>query len=94
MKVSDILTEKKMKGGLGKWFRQKWVDVSRKKKDGKHPECGEDERKGEGYPKCVPARKAASMSKKEKKSASSRKRSAERTKTRKDKKPINVSTKS
>ena len=28
------------RGGLGKWFRQKWVDISRKKKGGGHPACG------------------------------------------------------
>ena len=26
--------------GLGKWFDEKWVDISRKDKSGKHPPCG------------------------------------------------------
>lgn len=89
MKVEQLLE----KGGLDKWFKEKWVDISRTKKDGSHPECGEDERKNEGYPKCVPARKAAKMTKKQKESASRRKRRAERTKKRDGKKPIYVKTK-
>ncbi len=71
---------KKPTGGLTGWFRDRWVDISRKKKDGGHPECGASagskSRKGgkRAYPKCVPASKAASMSKKQKRSAVSRKR--------------------
>lgn len=65
-----------MKGGLGKWFRQDWVDISRTNKDGSHPPCGANT--GEAYAKCVPARKAASMTKKEKESAVRRKRRAQR----------------
>ena len=86
------------KGGLGKWFRQKWVDVSRKKKGGGHPACGasagKKSRKGgkRAYPKCVPASKARSMSKKEKESASRRKRSAYKEKVKPGKKPKNIST--
>ena len=39
--VVDELDEKyKTKGNLGKWLRQKWVDISRKDKSGKHPPCG------------------------------------------------------
>ncbi len=62
-------------GGLRKWFKQKWVNIG-KKKGGKHPECGTsgDEK---GYAKCVPASKARSMSKKEKESAVKRKRAAQ-----------------
>ena len=86
------------KGGLGKWFRQKWVDVSRKKKGGGHPACGasagKKSRKGgkRAYPKCVPASKARSMSKKEKESASRRKRAAYKGKGKPGKKPKNIST--
>ena len=78
----DEMNEDPTKGGLGKWFRQKWVDVSRKKKGGGHPACGASaaskSRKGgkRAYPKCVPASKAASMSKKDKASATRRKRAA------------------
>lgn len=68
--------------GLGKWFAEKWVDISRTNADGSHPACGRptagmsasDYRKA--YPKCVPASKASGMSSSEKKSASDRKRDA------------------
>ena len=49
-----------VRGGLGKWFREKWVDVSRKTKSGKHPKCGASAGKKSraggkrAYPKCVP----------------------------------------
>ena len=29
-----------IKKNLNRWFKEKWVDVSRKDKDGKHPPCG------------------------------------------------------
>lgn len=58
---------------LTKWFNENWVDISTKK-DGKHPKCGRKMGDGRKYPKCVPASKAASMSKSEKASATSRKR--------------------
>lgn len=81
--VVDELDEKyKTKGNLGKWLRQKWVDISRKDKSGKHPPCGDSagkkERKGGSakYPKCRPARSAAAMTKGEKRSAVTRKRKA------------------
>ena len=68
--------------GLGKWFAEDWVDISRTNSDGSHPACG---RPTDGmsqadysskYPKCVPASKAKSMSSEEKKSAVERKRDA------------------
>jgi hypothetical protein len=83
---------------LDKWFKEKWVNIG-KKVDGNHPPCGTS---GEmkGYAKCVPAAKAAGMSKKEKESATKRKRAAQNKAGRggKDskgqgKKPIYVSTK-
>ena len=69
--------------GLGKWFAEKWVDISRTNADGSHPACGRptagmsaaDYRKS--YPKCVPASKAAGMSSSSKKSAVDRKRNAD-----------------
>lgn len=72
-----------MNEDLRQWLRQKWVDISRKKKGGGHPPCGASADKGvrakdssKKYPKCVPANKAKSMSKKQKKSAVTRKRRA------------------
>ena len=87
------------KGGLRKWFKDKWVNIAKKKKGGGHPECGTSGDK-KGYAKCVPASKARSMTKKQKASAVSRKRSAQRKAGRPGKqsggagkKPINVKTK-
>ena len=87
-----------MNEDLNKWFKEKWVNIG-KKIDGKHPPCGTSGEK-RGYAKCVPAAKAAGMSKKEKESATQRKRAAQNKAGRggKDssgqgKKPIYVSTK-
>ena len=87
-----------MNEDLNKWFKEKWVNIG-KKVDGKHPPCGTSGKK-KGYAKCVPAAKAAGMSKKEKESATQRKRAAQNKAGRggKDsagqgKKPIYVSTK-
>ena len=78
--ISDIISK-----DLRRWFKEKWVDVSRKDKDGKHPPCGRDEAKtdSKGYPKCRPSKKVSdktpktsrSMSQKDKKAATRRKRS-------------------
>ena len=64
-------------GGLTKWFKEDWVDISRPKKGGGYKKCGRKKaKKGrKGYPKCVPAAKAARMSKSQKRSAVRRKRS-------------------
>ena len=67
----DMLDE-----NLRKWFQDKWVNIGKKDKSGKHPPCGTSG-KTRGYAKCVPASKAASMSKKEKESATRRKRAAQ-----------------
>jgi hypothetical protein len=47
-----------MKGGLGKWFGEKWVDI----KTGKP--CGRSgsEKSKRGYPACRPSEAAAKMS--------------------------------
>jgi len=97
MQAKEFIAE--YEGGLRKWFKQKWVNIGKKKKGGGHPECGTSGDK-KGYAKCVPQSKAASMSDKEKKSAVSRKRSAQNKAGRGGKnqpgqgnKPIRVSTK-
>jgi len=61
---------------LKKWFKEDWVDISRKKKGGGHPKCGRKKasKSRKGYPKCVPAAKAAKMTDSQKKSAVRRKR--------------------
>jgi hypothetical protein len=74
-----------LKEDLRRWFKEKWVDVSRKVK-GKHPPCGRKDADGKAYPKCRLSKKvsketpktASSYSKKEKKSMTSQKRRAEK----------------
>ena len=65
------------KGGLAKWFNENWVDISAPKKGGGYKECGRKSANGSkrGYPKCVPAARAARMSESQKRSAVIRKRS-------------------
>jgi len=72
----NIVTENMLDEDLRKWFKQKWVNIGKKDKSGKHPPCGTSGKK-RGYAKCVPASKARSMSKKEKESATRRKRAAQ-----------------
>lgn len=72
------------RGGLTKWFDEKWVDLSRPKPGGGYEPCGREEAKGSDYPKCVPAAKAASMTEAERKSAIRRKRTAQGGKLSKD----------
>ena len=64
------------RGGLKKWFKQKWVNIGAPKKNGKFQPCGRKKaKKGKkGYPKCVPLSKANSMTKAQIKSAVRRKR--------------------
>jgi hypothetical protein len=70
---------------LGRWFKEKWVDVS-KKVDGKHPPCGRKDADGKSYPKCRPSKKvssetpkiASSYDKDEKKAMTQQKRRAEK----------------
>ena len=79
--MSDILVRK----NLNRWFKEKWVDVSRKDKDGKHPPCGRSKAKtsSKGYPKCRPSVKVSSktpktsgsMTEGQKRAATKRKRS-------------------
>ena len=61
---------------LRKWFKDRWVNIGKKKKGGGHPPCGTSGKK-RAYAKCVPASKARGMSKKEKESATRRKRAAQ-----------------
>ena len=88
--------KKKKKENLGKnldrWFSERWVDISRPKKGGGYQPCGRADAASGKYPKCVPAARAARMTPAQIASAVRRKRRAESTQTRQDKKPINVST--
>ena len=78
------------KGGLKKWFSERWVDIGAPKKNGKFQQCGRKSASGSKrkYPKCVPLAKATRMSSSQRASAVSRKRSAGNT----GPKPTNVKT--
>jgi hypothetical protein len=41
--------------GLKKWFKEDWVDISSKKKNGGYNKCGRKSASNSkrGYPKCV-----------------------------------------
>lgn len=78
---------------LTQWFREEWVDISRPKPGGGFEPCGRADASEGKYPKCVPASRAAKMTDEEIRSAVNRKRRAESTQRRTDKKPIYVSTK-
>ena len=67
------------KPGLKERFKQDWRDISTRRKDGSFAKCGRTKQKRDAkrkYPKCVPAAKAARMTKGQIKSAVSRKRAA------------------
>ena len=72
----NVVTENILDENLKKWFSDKWVNIGKKDKSGKHPPCGTSGKK-RGYAKCVPKSKAGSMSKKDKESATRRKRAAQ-----------------
>ena len=77
--------------GLDKWFKQKWVDIGSKRKDGSFAKCGRSKQKADAkrkYPKCVPLAKATRMSASQRASAVKRKRAAGNT----GPKPTNVRT--
>ena len=79
------------KNGLDKWFKQKWVDIGSKRKDGSFAKCGRSKQKADAkrkYPKCVPLAKATRMRDSQRASAVKRKRQASNT----GPKPTNVKT--
>jgi len=66
-------------GGLKEWFRQNWVDIGSKRKDGTFAKCGRSKQRADAkrkYPKCVPLAKARRLSEGQRKSAVTRKRAA------------------
>ena len=79
------------KNGLDKWFKQKWVDIGSKRKDGSFAKCGRSKQKKDAkrkYPKCVPLAKATRMTASQRARAGRRKRAAGNT----GPKPTNVKT--
>ena len=71
MEVTEVA---RATGGLTKWLKENWVDIGSPKKGGGFKKCGRSKGSGRKYPKCVPASKAARMSKSQIRSAVSRKR--------------------
>lgn len=73
--------------GLDKWFNEKWVDVCHPPNSHRQAPykdwraCGRQDDEVRAYPKCRPLAKARKMSRKEMKSACSRKRAVERAET-------------
>lgn len=71
---------------LDDWFKEKWVDISKKDKSGKHPPCGRKDADKGKYPKCRPSKRVTSktpkttkeMSSSEKKKAVKNKRKTEK----------------
>ena len=90
--AETFIGDETKRGGLGKWFEEEWVDISRPKKGGGFESCGRGDANSGKYPKCVKKSRAMSMTAEQIASAVSRKRRAENSETREDKKPINVST--
>ena len=67
------------KEGLKTWFKQQWVDIGSKRKDGSFAKCGRSKQKKDAkrkYPKCVPLAKATRMTDSQRASAVRRKRAA------------------
>jgi hypothetical protein len=83
--LKDFINDETLEEDLGRWFKEKWVDVSKKVK-GKHPPCGRKDADGKAYPKCRPSKKvsketpkvASSYDKDEKKAMTQQKRRAEK----------------
>ena len=74
-------------GGLDDWFKkEKWVDVSRPKKDGGFEACGRGDTATGKKPVCTPANKAKNLTDKERKNRIRQKRQKEK-EPNPDKKP-------
>ncbi len=85
----NLMLPEAYKGGLRKWFKDKWVRFG---PDGKiRGDCARGSSK-EGKPKCLPRSKANALGKKGRKSAASRKRRQDPKKNRRGK-AKNVATK-
>ena len=76
-RIRSLLKKGRVNEDLRKWVAQRWVDIGAPKKGGGFKPCGRSKgEKRKGYPKCVPAAKAAGMSKSQRRSAVKRKRAA------------------
>lgn len=90
--AETFIGDETKRGGLGKWFEEEWVDISRPKKGGGFEPCGRGDADSGKYPKCVKKSTAMRMTEEERNSAVRRKRRAEASESRDGNKPINVST--
>lgn len=55
-----VYVEDGTKRGLTQWFKEKWVDLERPKKDGTYEACGRPTASARGpYPACRPSRRVA-----------------------------------
>lgn len=80
----------KKESGLDRWFKEDWVDISKKDKSGKHPPCGRSDADKGKYPKCRPSKRVTKetpkttgeLSSKEKKKAVKEKRKVEKKKSK------------
>ena len=90
--AETFIGDETKRGGLGKWFEEEWVDISRPKKGGGFEPCGRNDANSGKYPKCVKKSTAMRMTAEEIDSAVRRKRRAETSESRDENKPINVST--
>lgn len=90
-RVNKILTKESSlnkESELDRWFKEKWVDISKKDKSGKHPPCGRSDSEKGKYPKCRPSKRvnkktpttSKELSKKEKSKAVKTKRKVEKSK--------------
>lgn len=72
---------------LDRWFKERWVDIS-KKKDGKHPPCGRSDADKGKYPKCRPSKRITKKTPRTSKElSSSQKASAVKAKRKVERKP-------
>lgn len=85
MSVEELEKE----AGLDRWFKEKWVDISRKDKSGKYAPCGRSDSDKGKYPKCRPSKRVTKetpvttreLTDKEEKTAIRKKRKAEKEKS-------------
>jgi len=71
---------------LDRWFKEKWVDISKKDKSGEYAPCGRGDSDKGSYPKCRPSKRISKktpvttreLTDKEEKTAIRKKRKAER----------------
>jgi len=88
--IQNSRSKMEKESGLDRWFKEKWVDISKKDKSGKHPPCGRKDADKGKYPKCRPSKKVTKdtpvtskeLSKSEKKKAVKKKRKAEKKKSK------------